>query len=58
MNIKLFKLKSGNVNLHLHHSFHLSDSDFYHIPILVISIGKKGFGISFLSLMIGIGWKE
>lgn len=58
MDIKLLKLKSGKINIHLHHSFKLSEGGFYHIPILLISISKEGFGISILGLMIGIGWKE
>jgi len=58
MNIKVANLKSGMVNIHIHHSYKLSEGGFYHIPFILLSIGKEGIAIHILGLSVGIGWKE
>ncbi len=58
MDLKITTLKSGKVNFHFHHAFRISQGGFFHLPIMVISIGNEGFGVHILGISIGIGWKE
>jgi len=58
MNIKLKTLKSGEVVLHLHGPFRISQGGYWHFGILTLSISKEGCGFQVLGISIGVGWYE
>lgn len=58
MNIRLFRINKGNVNLHFHHQYKRTKEGNLFINVLTFISGKELFAIIVLGIFISIGWNE
>lgn len=46
----------NRLKLYFNHPFRLSEGGYYHLPLLSISFGRRGFAFYILGFSIAVSW--